>query len=289
MNIKEYMKDHLVVMDGSTGTMLAQNGLVISKEGTESWNLTHKEIVQKIQKAYFDAGSNLVMMNTFGANAIKYKEDTKLKEIIFAAYDNAAKAREKSIGTQEKFIAMDIGPTGALLEPFGDLEFEQAVEIFSKAVRFGAAAGADMIVIETMMDIEEAKAAVTACKENCDLPILVSHTYTENGRIMMGADPACVVREMEALGIDAVGINCSFGPSQLTKIAEEYLKTATVPVSFKPNAGLPKQTEEGSVYDITPIEFADQVAAMAKKGVRFIGGCCGTTPEYIEKLVSAIG
>lgn len=283
MNILEYTKAHIVLLDGSTGSLLQRHGLK-PKEGTETWNLTHPEIVKEIQKSYFDVGSNVITMNTFAANAMKYTDTAELEKIINAAYEIAAAAKEESSGDQEKFIAFNIGPLGTFLEPFGDLEYEDAVEYFATAVRIGAKTGADLIVIETQIDLEEAKAAVTAARENSDLPILVSHTYNDNGRILTGADPRTVVEEMESLGVSFVGINCSFGPNKLRQIAEEYLECATVPVSFKPNAGLPVEKDGALVYDIDACVFADEVAAMVEKGVRLAGGCCGTDPEYIKEL-----
>ena len=283
MDIKEYLKDHIVLLDGSMGTMLQRSGLKPG-EGTEEWNLTHPEDVKNVLKAYYDAGSNIVIMNTFGVNALKYKDEEKLKELIFSAYEIADAARKESTGSQEKFVAFNIGPLGAFLEPFGDLEYEDAREAFAKAVRIGAETGADLIMIETMIDTEEARAAVTAAKENSSLPVFVSHTYNENGRILTGADPKTVVEEMQKCGADAVGVNCSYGPKMLGKIAEEYLKYASVPVYFKPNAGLPAEKDGQLIYDVDAKEFAKDVAAMVKKGVRLAGGCCGTDPGFIRAL-----
>ena len=283
MTFLEFMKKNPVLLDGSTGTLLQRHGLKPS-EGTETWNLSHPEIVRSVHQGYFDVGSNVVVTNTFGASARKYPDFSEQERLIRAAVDNAAYARENSHSEQEKFIALDLGPLGAFLEPFGDLDFEEAAEIFAKAVRSGCGPDVDLIMIETMMDLEEAKAALTAAKACCSLPVIVSHTYNEDGHTLTGADPFTVVRTMESLGADAVGLNCSFGPDTLKETAREYLKAASVPVSFKPNAGLPKETDGVLSYNITPDAFAEHVAGMAKEGVRLVGGCCGTDPDYILAL-----
>ena len=286
MNFRDYLKTNIVFLDGSTGTLLQRNGLK-SDEGSETWNIKHPEIVTNIQKAYYDAGSNVVVSNTFGASAYKYTDTAELEKLICAACDNLARARDESSGNQEKFMALDLGPIGSLLEPFGDVAFEEAVEIFAKAVRAGVKCGPDLIWIETMSDVYESKAAVIAAKENSDLPICVSHTFGKNGRIMTGADPETIVAIMEGLGVDALGMNCSFGPQAMAPIAEAFVKHASIPVSVKPNAGLPRQENGKTVYDIDEETFASIVTDMVRGGARLIGGCCGTTPEHIKALVRA--
>lgn len=286
MDFRTFLKDHIVFLDGSTGTLLQMHGLKPG-EGTETWNLKHPEIVTAIQKEYYDAGSNVVITNTFGASAYKYADPAEHEKLICAACENLARARDCSSGNQEKFLGLDLGPIGSLLEPFGDVEFEKAVEIYAKAVRAGMKCRPDLIVIETMGDVYETKAAVIAAKENSDLPILVSHTYGKNGRIMTGADPKTVVTIMEGLGADVIGMNCSFGPDAMRPIAEAYLQYASVPVSFKPNAGLPKEKDGKTYYDVDEAMFADIVTDMLRKGVRLAGGCCGTTPAHIRALVQA--
>ena len=245
----------------------------------------HVLVLIDIHKAYFDAGSNVVCTNTFGANCLKFADD-ELEQIIKAAVANAKKAREQSVQKGEKFIALDIGPSGKLLKPLGDLDFEDAVNVFSKTVKFGVKYGVDLIIIETMNDSYETKAALLAAKENSNLPVIVSNAYGEDGKLMTGAAPAAMVAMLEGMGADAIGANCSLGPRQLRGVAEELLQKASVPVILKPNAGLPKSINGKTVFDVTVDEFSDEVATLVKKGVRVVGGCCGTTPEYIASLYS---
>lgn len=282
MDFRTFLKNNIVYLDGAMGTMLQAKGLT-SGELPERWNLSHPDVVKDVHKAYYEAGSNVVSANTFGANLLKFDE-TELELIIKAAITNANTARTESAGTQEKFIALDIGPTGRLLEPFGDLSFEDAVALFSKTVALGVKYGVDLIIIETMSDSYETKAAVLAAKECSDLPILVSNAYGNGDRLMMGATPETMVTLLEGLGVDALGANCSFGPKQLASVADKLLKSATLPVLLKPNAGLPQTREGKSVYDVAPSEFAGDVALLMQGGVRIVGGCCGTSPEYIKAL-----
>lgn len=280
MKITDYIKNHILYLDGGLGTLLQSKGLKAG-EPPEKWNLTHPSIVTEIHKEYFDAGSNVVCMNTFGANSLKYSEK-ELKEIIFAAFENALKAKMLSKAKGEKWIALDVGPTGRMLAPYGDLDFEEAVSVFKKTVKCGAECGADLIFIETFNDCYETKAAVLAAKEACDLPVFVSNAYDVGGKLVTGATPLAMVAMLEGLGADAIGVNCSFGPKTLKKVVEEYLEYSSLPVILKPNAGLPKVTEGKTVYDVSAEEFSSDVGELVKKGVRIAGGCCGTTPEYIK-------
>lgn len=282
MTFRDYLKTNIVYLDGGMGTLLQEKGLKPG-EYPEGWNISHPEMVTEIHKNYFDAGSNVVCTNTFGANSLKFG-DAELEEIVKAAIFNARTAKEQSISREAKFVALDIGPTGKLLKPLGELDFEDAVEIFAKTVRLGVKHGADLILIETMNDSYETKAAVLAAKENSDLPIMVSNAYGEDGKLMTGATPAAMVALLEGLGVDAIGTNCSLGPKQLRPVVEELLENASVPVILKPNAGLPKSVDGKTVFDVTTEEFSDEIANMVQKGVRVIGGCCGTTPEYIRAL-----
>ena len=283
MKILDYVKDHLVYLDGGMGTLLQKEGLQPG-ELPERWNVTHPDIIVNIQKAYFDAGTNIICTNTFGANSLKF-DDEELKTLIEAAVANAKKAAELSTGTQEKYIALDIGSMGKLLKPYGDFEFEDAVSVYAKTVKFGAACGVDLIYIETMNDSYDTKAALLAAKENCDLPVFVSNAYGEDGKLMTGATPAAMVAMLEGMHADAIGMNCSLGPKQLKSVVEEYLEYASVPVLLKPNAGLPRSEKGKTVYDVFPEEFSEDVAEYIKAGVRIAGGCCGTTPEYIKAVV----
>lgn len=282
MKFSEFLKNNRVYLDGGMGTLLQKEGL-LPGEKPELWNITHSDIIKRIHREYFDAGSNVVCTNTFGANVLKFSED-ELDKIIKAAIENANAARRESSGTQEKFIALDIGPSGKLLKPLGDLDFEEAVEIFSKTVRLGAAYNVDLIIIETMNDSYETKAALLAAKENSSLPVIVSNAYGEDAKLMTGASPAAMVAMLEGMGADAIGANCSLGPLGLQKVAEELLENASVPVVLKPNAGLPKVENGKTVFDVDEEDFALEVTALIKKGVSVAGGCCGTTPLYIKAL-----
>lgn len=283
MGILELLKKGTVYLDGGMGTLLQARGLKPG-ENPEEWNLTHPEEVTAIHRAYFDAGSNMVCANTFGANPLRFERD-HLEQIVAAALDNARAARNTSAGGQEKFVALDIGPSGKLLKPYGDLDFEDAVAAFAETVRLGVRYGADAILIETMNDSYETKAALLAAKENSKLPVFVSNAYGEDGKLMTGASPAAMVAMLEGMGADAIGVNCSLGPKALAPVVEEYLRRASVPVLLKPNAGLPREENGRAVYDVPPEEFAEDTAALMEQGVRLAGGCCGTTPAYIAALV----
>ena len=282
MNFLEFLNNNIVCLDGGMGTLLQSRGLKAG-EYPERWNITHPDVIVDIHKSYYDAGSNVVCTNTFGANILKFDEN-ELEEIVKAAVSNTRKAAETSISNKSKFVALDIGPSGKLLKPLGDLDFEDAVSVFAKTVKLGVKYGADLIIIETMNDSYETKAALLAAKENSSLPVIVSNAYGEDGKLMTGATPSAMVAMLEGMGADALGANCSLGPKQLRGVAVELINNASVPVIFKPNAGLPRIEDGKTVFDITPDEFADEVCDLVKMGVRVIGGCCGTTPQYIKLL-----
>lgn len=282
MNIRDFIKNNIVYLDGGMGTLLQKSGLQPG-ELPERWNISHPEVIREIHKNYYDSGSNVVNTNTFGANTLKFSIN-ELDEIICHAVKNADEARKASSGEQEKFIALDVGPTGKLLKPLGDLDFEDAVKIFAETIRLGVKYGVDLITIETMNDSYETKAAVLAAKENSDLPIIVTNAYGENGRLMTGANPAVMAAMLEGMGVDAIGANCSLGPKQLMDVMDELLKYCSVPVAFKPNAGLPKSDGKVTYYDVDADEFAQDIKLSVENGVRIVGGCCGTTPEYIKKV-----
>ena len=282
MNFSDYLKNNIVYLDGGMGTLLQAGGLKPG-EHPEKWNISHPEVITDIHKRYFNSGSNVVCTNTFGANSLKFN-DEELEEIIKSAICNAEKAKELSNTTHEKFIALDIGPTGKLLKPLGDLDFEDAVTVFSKTVKLGVKYGVDLVLIETMNDSYETKAALLAVKENCDLPVLVSNAYNEDGKLMTGASPAAMVALLEGMGATAIGANCSLGPKQLKNVAMELLENASVPVILKPNAGLPEVKDGQTRFNVTPEEFSTDLTNLIKKGIRVIGGCCGTTPDYIKAL-----
>lgn len=286
MKLSEFLQKNIVILDGGMGTLLQERGLQPG-EAPERWNLTHADDVVAIHKSYFDSGSNIVNTNTFGANTLHFSED-ELEEIIRAAVGNVRRAIELSAADSEKFVALDIGPTGRLLKPMGDLDFEEAVSVFAKTVQLGEKFGADLIMIETMNDSYETKAALLAAKENSSLPVFVSNAYSENGKLMTGASPASMVAMLEGMGADAIGVNCSFGPDKLAPIVREYLRFASVPVLLKPNAGLPHSEGGRTVYDIDAERFAEITAGLVGEGVRIAGGCCGTTPDYIKALTGKI-
>ena len=286
MDFRTFLHSNLTILDGGMGTLLQKAGLAPG-ELPEGWNLTHADEVVAIHRAYFDAGSNVVNTNTFGANSLKFST-SELDDIIRAAVENARRAAAQSTGEQEKFVALDIGPTGKMLAPLGTFDFEDAVAVFAETVKLGVKYGADLIMIETMNDSYETKAALLAAKENSDLPVLVSCAFGEDGKLMTGASPAAMVAMLEGMGADAIGVNCSLGPKALAPVVEEYLRLASVPVLLKPNAGLPTVVEGETVYNVAPDEFARDVAALVHDGVRVAGGCCGTTPAYIAALTAEI-
>ncbi len=286
MKVTEYIRKNTIVLDGGMGALLQSRGLSVG-ERAEGWNITHPDIIRDIHRAYFDAGANIVLTNTFGANRLHYSSG-ELENIISCAVNNAKSAKKESIGEQKKWIALDIGPTGRMLSPLGDLDFEDAVSVFAETVRAGVIAGVDLIFIETMSDSYETKAALLAAKENSTLPVFVSCAYGEDGKLMTGADAAAMVALLEGMGADAIGVNCSFGPSALSGVVREYLEYSSLPVIFKPNAGLPEVVDGNTVYNLSPSDFAAQIVPLVIEGVRAVGGCCGTTPEYISALSSAI-
>ena len=286
MKITDYLKQNILILDGGMGTLLQERGLQPG-ELPERWNVSHPEVITEIHRAYFDAGSNVVNTNTFGASSLKFS-DEELDAIVKAATENARAAARESSGSQEKWVALDIGPTGRLLAPYGDLKFEDAVEIFAKTVRLGVKYGCDLIFIETMNDSYETKAALLAAKENSTLPVFVSNAYGEDGKLMTGASPEAMVAMLEGMGADAIGMNCSLGPAALAPTVKKYLECASVPVILKPNAGLPKSVDGKTVYDVTLDEFAELTAELAALGALAVGGCCGTTPEHISALARQV-
>ena len=283
MGIRERIKEGRLILDGGMGTLLQARGL-LPGEYPEEWNLSHPEEITAIHRAYFEAGADVVSANTFGATRLRYDEE-KLDLVIAAAIQNARRAAE---GLSGKYVALDIGASGKMLAPLGDFDFEEAVALFAETVKCGVRHGADLIVIETMNDTYETKAAILAAKENSSLPIFVTAAFGEDGKMMTGASPAAFCAMAEGLGADAVGANCSLGPRALFGVMEEFLRCASVPVIFKPNAGLPRDEGGRTVFDVPPTEFADAVSQMVKRGVRLAGGCCGTTPEYIAALAKAV-
>ena len=285
MKLKELLKKGPFFLDGGMGTLLQARGLKPG-EAPERWGMTHPDVITDIQRTYYEAGSDMVLTNTFGVHPLRY-DLAECEEMIRTAVTCADIAR-KAIGDgKERFIALDIGPCGQLLKPLGNLPFEEAVQGFAEVVRIGIRYGVDCIFIETMNDGAEARAALLAAKENCDLPVLVSCAYGADGKLMTGGTPESVVAMLEGLGADAVGVNCSLGPDALAPIVERYLEAASVPVLMKPNAGLPQEKDGKTIYNVGPEEFSAQITPLIEKGLRIIGGCCGTTPDFIRAVKNA--
>ena len=282
MTLREYLKTNLLRLDGGMGTLLQAAGLPVGV-APEKWNETHPDVVTNIHRDYLLAGANVVSANTFGINTLAFPKE-EAERLIFAAVRNARAAIASLPSQENRFVALDVGPTGRMLAPYGDLSFEDAVSVFKETVAIGVKAGVDLVFIETMNDSYETKAALLAVKETTDLPVLVSNAYGMDGRLMTGASPAAMVALLESMGADAIGVNCSLGPKALTPTVKEYLRYASIPVLVKPNAGLPRVENGATVYDVSPDEFANDVASLVALGVRCIGGCCGTTPAYIAAL-----
>ena len=271
--------------DGGTGTILQDWGLAAG-ELPETWNIRHQDKIRTLARDYFAAGSDIVNANTFGANRLKYPDH--LEEIVRNAIKLAKEGRHEARRDDDGYVALDLGPTGKLLEPLGDLPFEKAIEIYGEVVRYGASEGADVIVIETMTDAYEIKAAVLAAKENSNLPILVTVTFDEKGKLLTGASVETVVALLEGLGVNALGINCSLGPKQLMPIVQKMTELSSLPLIVNPNAGLPKSVNGKNVYDMHEDEFASLMGEMANLPVQALGGCCGTTPLYIRKEIEEV-
>ena len=271
------------VLDGGMGTMLQSAGMS-PEETTTEFGLAHPEILTQIHKKYIEAGADIVYASTFGTNRFKKKEigECTLQEAVRIQVKAAVKAKEiMAAQGREVAIAIDLGPLGELLEPMGTLSFEDAYDAFREVIQAGCDL-ADLIVIETMTDLYEVKAAVLAAKETCDLPVIVTMTFEENGRTFTGVSLEAMVLTLEGLGVDAMGINCSLGPVEIFPMAEKLRSLTDLPLVIKPNAGLPDPAT--GAYDITCDQFVEKMEDFLELGIELIGGCCGTTPEYIEGL-----
>ncbi len=275
-NILDVLGKKRLYFDGATGTELEKLGLLPS-ESPEIMNLRAPGAVEALHRSYFEAGADIVKTNTFGANSLKFDN---YEALIKAALSAAKRARGAAA---DKYIALDIGPTGRMLEPLGDLPFEDAVEVFAKSIRAAEGEGADLILIETMSDIYEAKAAVIAAKENSKLPIFVTCVYDASGKMLTGASPEAAVAVLEGLGVCAVGMNCSLGPDKMVEILPRLFDAASVPIIVNPNAGLPEVKDGELSYSFDSELFVSYMKKMAHK-CSLMGGCCGTTPKYIKLL-----
>nr|WP_288553379.1 homocysteine S-methyltransferase family protein [uncultured Mediterraneibacter sp.] len=285
--LRERLGKELLYFDGGMGTLLQERGLQPG-ELPETWNLLHAEEIREIHRKYIEAGSDIVLTNTFGANALKFHDDAySLEEIVNAAVGHVKAAAEQEGNGRRIYTALDIGPTGKLLKPMGDLDFETAYEAYKEVMIYGEKAGADLIHIETMSDTYELKAAVLAAKENTSLPVFATTIFDERGKLLTGADVPSVVALLEGLRVDAFGINCGMGPEQMIPILEQITKYSSLPVIVKPNAGLPKQKNGQTYYDVSPEEFAEVMKKIVEMGAVVIGGCCGTTPDHIKAMADA--
>ena len=286
--LRERLGKELLILDGGMGTMLQKNGLNLSKERPETWNMTQSEILTGIHQEYIEAGSDIILTNTFGGNPLKFKEEEySLEEMIRKGVCNAREASKRA--KREVYVFLDVGPTGQLMEPYGDLTLEEVFESYLEMVSVGVSAGVDGIYFETFMDIRELKVAIEAAKKACSphpgLPIFVTATFTEHGKLLFGGSAKEVVETLEGLGVDAIGANCGVGPAQMQPVLQEMKANTPLPIILKPNAGLPTVKDGKTVYDVSPEDFALAMKEMVEEGAKYIGGCCGTTPEHIRKMV----
>ncbi|MGN0346019.1 MAG: homocysteine S-methyltransferase family protein [Lachnospiraceae bacterium] len=293
-SVVELAKEQFLFIDGGCGTILQSEGLKPG-ELPEKWNVDQSHIIQKMHYDYLKSGCHVVTANTFGANSLKFKAADgpyTLENLIAKAIENAKLAIqkvEKEEGKQKPhYVALDVGPLGKLLKPLGDLDFEDAVQIFRNTIEIGVKYGADFILIETMNDLYEAKAAVLAAKESCDLPVFLTTAYDATEKLLTGADPKTVVAMAEGLGVDAIGVNCSLGPEQMLGIVKQLVEYASVPVIVSPNAGIPRTEKGQTIYDVDPENFTKTMVQIAKIGARCLGGCCGTTPEHIGTMIQGV-
>ena len=283
MDILQELQNRILFCDGGMGSLLQEAGLKPG-ELPGTWNITHPEELVKIHKAYLEAGADIVTTNTFGVDRLKYNENTEfqLEPVIRAAVTNAKEAIRQS--GKLAWIGLDMGPTGKLLKPMGDLAFEDCCAIYREVVEIGADAGADFVLIETMSASYETKAAVLAAKEGCNLPVFVTVTFDERGKLLTGGSPASIVAMLEGLGVDVLGMNCGLGPVQMKEILKDILEVSSIPVMINPNAGLPRSENGKTVYDIDAAHFAKTEEEIVDMGARIVGGCCGTTPEHIRMV-----
>lgn len=284
--VLQELQERILFCDGGMGSLLQEHGLKAG-ELPGDFNMTHPEVLVQIHKEYLTAGADIILTNTFGVDGLKYNNQTEysVEQVVQAAVRHVKTAIQES--GRQAYAALDIGPTGKLLKPLGDLAFADAVRLFGQVAAAGAEAGADLILIETMSDSYEVKAAVLAAKENSNLPVFATVTFDARGKLLTGGSVESVVALLEGLGVDALGINCGLGPVQMKGLVAEILRVCSIPVIVNPNAGLPRSEGGKTVYDIDSDEFAAAMKEMVAMGARVVGGCCGTTPEHIRKTVEA--
>ena len=282
MTITDLLKKGVAFLDGAMGTQLQLKGLQPG-EVPELWNLTRPRDVQDIHASYFAAGSDIVYSNTFGASPAKYHGDAPLKDVIAAAIATA-----KAAAPAGKFVALDVGPTGRLLKPAGDFEFDAAYDSFAEQIRLGTEAGADLIAIETVNDTYELKAALLAARENSNLPVIATVSLSEDGKLLTGGDVDCVAALFDALKPDACGFNCGLGPDKLLPFVRRLAARVSIPIVVKANAGMPRVVDGKTHFDVGPEAFAKNIASCVEAGASIVGGCCGTTPEHIRAVTERL-
>lgn len=285
MNHIPLEKDAILFLDGGMGTQLQGKGLQPG-EMPEAWNVSRPKDILAVHEAYFKAGADIAYANTFGANPAKYHGSAPIEDVIAAGVSIAREAATTVGG--KRGVALDIGPTGRLLKPFGDFEFDAAYDAFAEQVRIGEKAGADLAVIETMGDTYELKAAVLAARENSSIPIFATVALGEDGKLLTGADVECVAAILEGLRVDAIGLNCGFGPDRMLPFVKRLAACTSLPLIVKPNAGLPQVVDGRTVFTVGPEEFAKDIRALAEAGASIVGGCCGTTPAHIAAVREAL-
>ena len=280
LNIIDNFDKNVVILDGAMGTMLQDVGLKMIKN-PEDYNITNKDKIEKIHKMYVDAGADIILTNTFGAN------DVRLKSSYFTVYEivkSAVEIAKKSVNGTKCLVALDVGPLGEFINPKGSIEYEDAIEIFKKQIKVGVNQGVDLIMIETMMDLDEMKSAVIAAKDITNKPIFVTMTFNKDLKTIFGYTVKDMVIELEKLGVDALGFNCSTGPKDMIELVREARYLTKLPIIAMPNRGKPKVIEDKLVYDMTKEEFLNYIKQIISSGANIVGGCCGTTPEFISEL-----
>lgn len=285
MDFRNYLDRNIMILDGATGTELQRRGMP-GGVCPETWVIENPKVILDVQRSYIEAGSNAIYTCTFGGNPIKLGEFGFEQRTVEINRKLAGLSREAAGG--KAFVVGDLAPTGQFIRPFGEIPFEDIVNAFKLQVKGLLEGGVDFFVIETMMDIHEARAALLAVKESCDLPVCVSMTFAEDGRTLTGTDPVTALVTLQSLGADAVGCNCSTGPQDMIKIIKALKPYARIPVIAKPNAGVPKLVNGKTVFDMSPVDFGSYAGAFAEAGVNLMGGCCGTSPEYIRELSQRI-
>ena len=274
-----------VFLDGATGTMLQEAGLPVGV-CPEKWIMEHPDVIRNLQRAYVEAATQILYAPTFTANRIKLEEYGLQDQLVEINRTMVRLSREAA--GDRALVAGDLTMTGKQLYPTGDLMFEDLVDVYKEQVRAILSEGVDLFVVETMMSLQECRAALLAVKETCDLPVMISLTYNEDGRTLYGTEPSTAVIVLQSMGADIVGINCSTGPDQMTGLVRQMAEVATVPILAKPNAGLPVLENGKTVYRTGPADFADQMEALFAAGASVLGGCCGTTPEHIRMLFAKL-